>query len=106
MYKKKPGAWKKAVDADDSPPEGERKHSYVPPGQQARFRLQRDFDHMDCPPNVEIYFPDVGDLQNFSLQLRIIEGYWSGGHFEFKIRVPDRFPFEAINIVALDKVRK
>jgi len=59
----------------------------------AQLRIAKDINDLDMPPTCQTAFePD--DLLNFKLQICPDQGYYQGGRFIFKFKVPQIYPHE------------
>lgn len=95
-------ARKRKAKKDEAQEEEEGKESSSGPKlTPALLRIQKDFTDLEIPENVQLKKED--DF-NYSFVLRITEGYWKGGLFEFKFSFPDKYPFTGPKVTCIDKI--
>lgn len=62
----------------------------------AEIRAQKDISEMDleATPGVRVDFPDTNNLMNFNVWVKPNDGLWKGAEFEFKVQVPNTYPYD------------
>ena len=63
----------------------------------AQLRLRTDLQEVECPPNVEMSFPDPNNIMKFEVlfDLKDYDCLWKGGRYKITFDIPNEFPYHA-----------
>ena len=63
----------------------------------AQIRLRTDLQEVECPPNVEMNFPDPKNIMKFEVlfDLKDYDCLWKGARYKIKFDIPNEFPYHA-----------
>ena len=81
------------------PPKKPAKKQITP----CQIRLQRDLDDLPECGDVEITFPEPGNIQHFILRINVQQGLYKNHKFDFEFIIPDEWPIERPKVKILTK---
>ncbi|OMJ09608.1 NEDD8-conjugating enzyme ubc12 [Smittium culicis] len=70
----------------------------------SRIRIQKDVSELDLPSSIKVEFLDQQNLNNFIVQIKPDEGYYSGGTFKFSFALNENYPHDPPKVLCLNKI--
>jgi len=67
----------------------------------ALLRVQKDLAELELPSSVTM---KKEDDYTYAFMIKVTEGFWSGGEFEFKCVYPKQYPFGGPKVTCIDKI--